>query len=561
MGDFTQILNFVKWAGGLAGGTVGSVMAYHAAVQVWDDVTERMHLQRQRRLTLEHVATQNDLRGVRAIQADERGRYPLLYGKNGILRDPNNLRAFTLETVRERWPRLEELDAIARIVRAAGGWPTSATAEQMLPEGPIRGGGDGAWRTVTLRELLRTYGRPSYHRLMLGETVDTGTGERQPVMGDMCDFVHVVVTGSTGWGKSTALEAMAKQLVMAGDCDLAFVDYGVNTFGMLAEYGLYRIADTPAAAVALFRVLVQEMHRRREAMAEYPQVKRVDEYNRLAGAALRPLVVFCDEASSLLDRSSEARDLVRDLTSMGRKYGLGCVFGGTDFKVATMPSETRGNCGLRVAMHLEEAQLSRSIIRSTNAVNLVDKGRALARLPGVVGLVEVQFPIVERWDNLPARREQVVLVRDIEASGKVAQGDKVAQVIEMHEAGESDTAIAGALWHPTTYYIRRVRSILDAAGLGTQRQQQQNEGDNNTDRPIERPVVVVVEEACDERESAQNEGGEEAVLGASDCGAVAGCVARDGGDADQWGAAGACAAGSVDGGVSGDAGAFREGVS
>ena len=482
----------LKWGAITTGGLVGLGIAgraiYRTGLRVFDDITARIDLEAHRRLTREHIADQNELRRIREIKPDERGRFPLLLGLGGILRDPNTLRAFTLEAVRETWPGLEKLDAVIRAVVGAGGWPTSATAQQMLPETAIASG--AAWRSVTLGELVRSYGKPSYHRLLLGETLDQATGERRPVTGDMSDFVHIILTGSTGWGKSTALEAMAKQLALGGDCDLAFVDYGVNTFGMLADHGLYPIADTPGAAVALFKVLVQEMHARRAAMAEYPQVKKLEQYNDLTGAGLRPLVVFVDEASSLLDKSSDARELVRDLTAMGRKYGLGCVFGGTDFKVDTMPSETRGNCGLRMAMHLEEPGLSRSIIRSTNAVNLTDKGRALAVLPGIAGLVEVQFPMVATWDDLPPKQEQIALATAQTVEVKVNNGDQAARVIEMHEQGMSDTAIAGALWYPTTYYITKVRGILA-------QQQQQNDNNHGDQAGSAEDVVVVVVEFCD----------------------------------------------------------------
>jgi len=438
--------DILKWGAIATGGAVGLGIAgravYRAGLRVFDDVTERITRQAQRKLTREHIADQNALRRLREIKPDDRGRFPLLFGTNGILRDPNTLRKFTLDVVCEVRPWLEDVDARVRALVAAGGWPTPATAQAMIPEAAI---GGSAWRSVTLADLMGSYGKPSYHRLLLGETLDQATGERRPVTGDMSDFVHVILTGSTGWGKSTALEAMAKQLALGGDCDLAFVDYGVNTFGMLADHGLFPIADTPGAAVALFKVLVQEMHKRRSAMAEYPQVKRLDQYNEIAGAGLRPLVVFCDEASSLLDKSSDARELVRDLTAMGRKYGLGCVFGGTDFKVDTMPSETRGNCGLRMAMHLEEPGLSRSIIRSTNAVNLTDKGRALAVLPGVAGLVEVQFPMVATWDDLPPKQEQIALT-PAAAETAIGDDDQARRVIEMHQAGESKRAIQKAIF-------------------------------------------------------------------------------------------------------------------
>lgn len=365
------------------------------------------------------------------------------------------------DAVSERFDRLE------RLMIAAGPSGTSKATEALpvaaqvvLPALP---------QYVTLDHLCKKYNfKPSYHNIMIGETVNPVTGQYEIVHGDMVDFVHCLITGMTGFGKSWQLRALAKQLVVAGDSDLCFVDYGVNTFGRMAHHGLYPIADTPEMTIALFRILVQEMHKRREKMSEYPEAEKLDQYNQVSGDNLRPIVLFCDEASVLFDKSSQIRSLARDLTGMGRKYGIGCAFGGTDMKVTTMPSETRGNCGLRMAMHLEEPQLSRSIIHSTGAVNLMDKGRALVRLPGVVGLREVQCPAVERWDDLPDKREQIVLRSELKAD---RSADKIDSVLELKAAGASDTAIARKVFgHGTTHYIEKVRGIL---------QQQHNNGDDD----------------------------------------------------------------------------------
>lgn len=369
-------------------------------------------------------------------------------------------------------PIMQRLDRIERLMIAAG--PGSATkAAEMLPVEA-----EMIWPSlpqyVTLDHLCKKYGfTPSYHNIMIGETVNPTIAQFELVTGDMTDFVHCLITGMTGFGKSWQLKALAKQLVVAGDSDLAFVDYGVNTFGKMARHGLYPIADTPEMTIELFRVLVQEMHNRREKMSEYPEAEKLEQYNQVAGDDLRPIVLFCDEASVLFDKSSQIRSLARDLTGMGRKYGIGCAFGGTDMKVTTMPSETRGNCGLRMAMHLEEPQLSRSIIHSTQAVNLMDKGRALVRLPGVVGLYEVQCPAVERWDDLPERRDQIILAPSTRrTSGNInVKQDTIDLVVEMKERGDSDTKIARVVFsHGTTFYIEKVRAIL---------QQQHKDDDEN----------------------------------------------------------------------------------
>lgn len=460
--EFLQLMfGLAKWAFFAVGCAIAAPALYRAGRRIYDDLHERWRQHCHDRLTLSHIGDQNELHKVRTIEANERGRYPLLQGVDGVIRDPNTLRAYTLRAILETVPTLESFEPRIRALEAAGGWPTKQAAEAILPEVVAN---RCALAPITLSALLRKYDlQPGYHNLALGETVND-TGKLEPVTGDMVDFVHCIITGQTGFGKSIALEALAKQLVLARDCDIAFVDYGINTFGQLARHGLYPIADTPGMAMALFKALIQELHRRREKMAQYPQAKKLCQYNELAGDGLRPIVLFCDEASVLFDKSGDLRELARELTGMGRKFGVGACFGGTDFKVGTLPSETRGNCGLRMAMHLEEPGLSRSIIRSVEAVNLVDKGRALARLPGIAGLVEMQTPIVDRWDDLPPLQEQIVLApapAETTTAGGLSD-DQVNEIMDRWYAGEKVTPIAQAVFgYGNPFYIAKVRKVIN----------------------------------------------------------------------------------------------------
>ena len=230
MDNFMQFLTWMRNGSLAVGGGIGALLLWRAALSAYDQIYQRIVQRQQDRLTKEHIETQNKLNNIRAIVPDNHGRYPLLYGENGILRDPNNLRAFTLEAVREQWPALEQLDAVVRAVVGAGGWPSASTADRMLPEPAAV---NVQWPDrVTLGGMLRKYHvNPGYHNILLGETVDVVTSERRAVTGDMVDFVHVLISGSSGWGKSTALETMAKQLVMGGDCDLASSTMGSTRSG------------------------------------------------------------------------------------------------------------------------------------------------------------------------------------------------------------------------------------------------------------------------------------------------------------------------------------------
>ena len=444
--------------------------------------------------------------GIARLMPDRYGRQGITYDGQ-VYRDLDTLGVYSQALDHSIKPVLEELkwqhaklQAIAQATVPEHVHVENITGDTMLPDGetPAALGSGVDLRKITLSELQGRYGRGSYHRLLLGETVDDHGGYA-PMFGDMTDMIHVLTSGGTGWGKSTLLEAMAKQLVLSGDCDLAFVDLGVNSFGMLAGYGLYPIAETPGMVVALFRALCQEMDSRRDKMSEYPAAKTLDQYNQAAGDTLRPLVVLVDEASVLFDRSGDACDLATDLTRMGRKYGVGCVLGGTDFRAETLPTSARGNCGARIAFHFDEPGLSRSIIRSTEAVNLRHKGRALALLPGRA-LTEFQAPIVDTWDDLPPQQDQIELAHvDPDPAPHLEQGDRpgtvtpaqVDRVLALKAEGKSDTAIARELWHGTSHYIDQVRAIL-------RQQQHGNAQDAGIAVDVLSSVVVVAEDSDNE---------------------------------------------------------------
>jgi DNA segregation ATPase FtsK/SpoIIIE-like protein len=158
-------------------------------------------------------------------------------------------------------------------------------------------------------------------------------------------------------------------------------------------------------------------------------------------------VCFVDEASVLFDGDIGAQEYATDLARMGRKVGLGLVAGGTDFKADTLPTSARGNFGGRIAFHFDEPSLSRSLIRSTQAVNLRQRGRALALLPGRI-LTELQAPIVTTWGDLPAKRDVIELAPVTSAPDKDqdADPDQADKIRELHQAGKSQNEIQRAIF-------------------------------------------------------------------------------------------------------------------
>jgi len=143
--------------------------------------------------------------------------------------------------------------------------------------------------------------------LVLGITIFPGTGVARPVTAALSELVHVAVGGSSGWGKSVFLRALALQFATAAEsCRLALIDLEGATFAPFAssERLLWPVADTEADALAIMARLVEEMNRRKELYQAFPGVDSLAAFNARAAEPLPPVIALIDEATALLsDRS------------------------------------------------------------------------------------------------------------------------------------------------------------------------------------------------------------------------------------------------------------------
>jgi hypothetical protein len=257
-----QICSVTKWIGGVTAAGIAAPLLYQATRTVYDDVYERWLKRQQDRATLDHIRTQNRLRDIREIHPDERGRYPLLYGENGILRDPNNLRAFTLTVIREAYPQLDQLDGIIRAIAAAGGWPAAATAGKLLPEAdpaPVQ------WpKAISLVDLFRDR-KPSIYDLVIG--VRPGqNGDVDVISDSIHNLMHVLEVGASGWGKSSWLRSFLWQIAKARDpVEVVAVDTNGSEFNVLRGWGKlrYPVARSTGDAIAVLDQVRAEIDRRK----------------------------------------------------------------------------------------------------------------------------------------------------------------------------------------------------------------------------------------------------------------------------------------------------------
>ena len=231
--------------------------------------------------------------------------------------------------------------------------------------------------------------------LVLGITIFPGTGVPHPVTAALSELVHVAVGGSSGWGKSVFLRALALQFATAAEsCRLALIDLEGATFAPFAssERLLWPVADTEPDALAIMARLVEEMNRRKELYQAFPGVDSLAAYNARTAEPLPPVIALIDEATALLsDRS--VHNATRTLALRARKYGLWLVLGGQDWKAASVDTAIRNQLSTRIHFKAQSPSQSRVLLGDGCAAAIEAPGRAYVQLPGQP-LTELQAPLV-----------------------------------------------------------------------------------------------------------------------------------------------------------------------
>ena len=225
---------------------------------------------------------------------------------------------------------------------------------------------------------------------------------------------HILLTGATGAGKSTALNlALVSLFDQHGPEELQALLIDPKAVELAGYAGLPHlplpIATTAAVAAHGVAWLGAEIDRRQALMAGV--AKDLAGYNRKAAQPLPRLLVVFDEVVSLVMgwggvRSEPFRALVA-VTVKARALGVSLVFAGQSAR-ADVLDLVREQCGLKLALRLDTPYASKAAIGQTGAENLPHKtpGRLLA-----VGLTTSGAPEVLQGFWLPEAELDARLAR------------------------------------------------------------------------------------------------------------------------------------------------------
>ncbi len=271
--------------------------------------------------------------------------------------------------------------------------------------------------TIHLRDVIEseTFGKAkSRLTLAMGKDING-----RIVVADLAGMPHVLIAGSTGSGKSVAINAMIMSLLFRttpAQVRLILVD------PKRVELGMYEgiphlftpiITEAKLAANAL-RNAVREMERRLKLLASR-SVRNIDQYNTKlaeqgmaslfteAGEEETPLpyiVIIIDELADLmmLDRANVEESITR-LAQMARAVGIHLILATQRPSVDVITGLIKANVPTRISFRLASKVDSRTIIDDNGAESLLGRGDMLFRPPGTSRLMRLHAPYVSEKET------------------------------------------------------------------------------------------------------------------------------------------------------------------
>lgn len=208
----------------------------------------------------------------------------------------------------------------------------------------------------------------------------------ETIAADLSDFPHLLVSGSTGSGKSIFMHALIMTLIMRNrpeDLKIILIDPKRVEFGKYRDlpHLLCPIIKEPSEAKMCFKKLVDEMERR-YTLFEFAGVSNIRQYNSEyapeAGTEKLPfIVVFVDEYADLVDTAKDIGELVVRIAQKARAAGIHLVIATQRPSVNVITGTIKANLPVRVALSVSSQVDSITILGQAGAEELAGHGDML----------------------------------------------------------------------------------------------------------------------------------------------------------------------------------------
>ncbi|TET06962.1 DNA translocase FtsK [Candidatus Dependentiae bacterium] len=206
------------------------------------------------------------------------------------------------------------------------------------------------------------------------------------VIVDLAKMPHLLIAGSTGSGKSVALNSMLVSLLCQctpNELRLILIDPKRLEFASYEDIAhlLFPIITDPKQAILALRWIVKEMEKRYEQM-KHLAARNIFDYNAAAGKEscekLPFIVIVIDELSDLMITAGrDIEDLIVRITQMARAAGIHMLVATQRPSVDVITGLIKVNFPSRISFRVTSKVDSRTILDCSGAEKLLGRGDML----------------------------------------------------------------------------------------------------------------------------------------------------------------------------------------
>lgn len=239
------------------------------------------------------------------------------------------------------------------------------------------------------------------------------------VVEDLTEMPHLLITGSTGSGKSTLMSSLIATLIYnmsPSEIQFVLVDLKQVEFNHFigAKHLLFEPATSVYQALERMQYLIDEMERRLKSFAKLGH-RNILEYNTKMSIKIPYIVVMFDElASLLLDSRKQGREeeepqrgpslgkiaqgKLSQLAEKARATGIHIIAATQRSSVKVVEGNIKANFPARLTFRLPSEVDSRTILGTGGAEHLLARGDMLFSSPNKPGLTRIHAPLASIED-------------------------------------------------------------------------------------------------------------------------------------------------------------------
>ena len=270
---------------------------------------------------------------------------------------------------------------------------------------------------ISLRELLES---EAYRRSTSKLTIALGkTIHGEPYMADLATMPHLLIAGSTGAGKSVAMNGMLTSILYRAtpdDVRMIMIDPKRLELGMYEEipHLMTPVVVDPKQAANALRWAVREMEERYKTLAA-EGVRNIEQYNRNVRQAIEEkrtpkdgqepktlpfIVVVIDELADLMMvASNEVEESIARLAQMARAVGIHLILATQRPSVDVITGLIKANLPARIAFRVASKIDSRTILDGNGAEQLLGKGDMLFLPPASSRFIRIHAPYISEQES------------------------------------------------------------------------------------------------------------------------------------------------------------------